>query len=204
MLDTIKKSHEKGTKWRVRSMIGKLIEQSSFTTSLIVAVDEPSNLRVHQPYRHQYQPDCTRSVRCQLRWYVGAGPRLLHHARLYELFATAWDGYQGQRQRILNRAYDDEWRNLVIVTGDTHSSWLHEIERGNVLAGSTNVSDTLAHALDASPGYKRGRIVEFGGTAVSSNGWGATWKNSANATERAAKQLVQNSGSLLYSEGFCE
>jgi alkaline phosphatase D len=92
----------------------------------------------------------------------------------------------------------------VIVTGDTHSSWLHEIERGNVLAGSTNVSDTLAHALDVSPGYKRGRIVEFGGTAVSSNGWGATWKNSANATERAAKQLVQNSGSLLYSEGFCE
>jgi len=135
---------------------------------------------------------------------LGLDRACLIHVRLYELPATAWDGYQGQRQRILNRAYDDEWRNLVIVTGDTHSSWLHEIERGNVLAGSTNVSDTLTHALDASPGYKRGRIVEFGGTAVSSNGWGATWKNSANATERAAKQLVQNSGSLLYSEGFCE
>jgi len=93
---------------------------------------------------------------------------------------------------------------VAMVVGDTHSFWLHEIERGNVLAGSTDVRDTLQHELDTSAGYKRGRIVEFGGTAVSSNGWGSVWRNSANATERAASQLVQNSGSLLYSEGFCE
>lgn len=92
----------------------------------------------------------------------------------------------------------------LYTTGDTHSSWVHEIERGSVLAGSTDVRSTLAQPLDVSPGNKRGRIVEFGGSAVSSNGWGATWRNSANATERAASQLVQNSGSLLYSEGFCE
>jgi len=129
--------------------------------------------------------------------------RYQSHADSLVASFLAWDGYQGQRQRILNRAHDDQWNNTFIVTGDTHSWWLHEVERDNVLAGSMDVRSTLGDTVDASSGYKRGRMVEFGGSAVSSNGWGATWLNSANATTRAA-QLVENSGSLVYSEGFCE
>lgn len=39
-------------------------------------------------------------------------------------------------------------------------------------------------------------------SAVSSSGWGSSWLNERNATSRAATQLVQNSGSLVWSEGF--
>lgn len=39
-------------------------------------------------------------------------------------------------------------------------------------------------------------------SAVSSGGWGASWLNEKNATAMAASKLVQNSGSLLWSEGF--
>lgn len=114
-----------------------------------------------------------------------------------------WDGYQAQRQRILQHAYDQEWNNTVMVTGDTHASWLFENNLNNVLVGTNQANSTLAYNGTAA-GYKRGQIVEFAGSAVSSNGWGASWLNEKNSTASAASKLVQNSGSLFWSEGFCE
>jgi alkaline phosphatase D len=92
---------------------------------------------------------------------------------------------------------------LPAVTGDTHASWLLENNLNTVLEGTKLANTTLgANLIDTN--YKRGQLVEFGGTAVSSSGWGNTWLNEKNATSRAATGLVQNSGSLFWSEGFCE
>ncbi|KAJ9115429.1 hypothetical protein QFC22_005186 [Naganishia vaughanmartiniae] len=113
----------------------------------------------------------------------------------------AWDGYQAQRQRILQHAHDNEWNNTFIVTGDTHASWLLENTLETVLEG-TKLANTTLRANPVDTNYKRGQLVEFGGTAVSSGGWGATWLNEKNATSRAATGLVADSGSLFWSEGF--
>lgn len=90
-----------------------------------------------------------------------------------------------------------------LVTGDTHASWLLENNLDTVLEGSKLANTTLG-TNPIGTTYKRGQLVEFGGTAVSSNGWGNIWLNEKNATSRAATGLVQNSGSLFWSEGFCE
>lgn len=89
------------------------------------------------------------------------------------------------------------------VTGDTHASWLMESNLDTVLEGSKFANTTLG-PNPINTNYKRGQLVEFGGTAVSSSGWGASWLNEKNATASAATGLVANSGSLFWSEGFCK
>lgn len=41
----------------------------------------------------------------------------------------AWDGYEGDRTRILNVIEQDSVRNLIVVTGDIHTAWAIEITR---------------------------------------------------------------------------
>ena len=41
----------------------------------------------------------------------------------------AWDGYQAQRDRVLDFVEHEQLRNLVILTGDVHSSWGFDIAR---------------------------------------------------------------------------
>jgi alkaline phosphatase D len=116
---------------------------------------------------------------------------------------TAWDGYQKERLDILNYAYDSQLNNTVIVTGDTHANWVFENNLDNVLKGSKD-TDSLKPVQAKTATYQRGQIVEFGGTAVSSNGWGNGFLNERNATEKGAAGLVRDSAGLLWSEGFCE
>jgi alkaline phosphatase D len=41
----------------------------------------------------------------------------------------AWDGYQAQRDRVLDFIEREKVRNLVILTGDAHSSWGLDVPR---------------------------------------------------------------------------
>jgi len=41
----------------------------------------------------------------------------------------AWDGYQAQRDRVLDFVEREQLRSLVILTGDAHSSWGFDIAR---------------------------------------------------------------------------
>jgi len=43
--------------------------------------------------------------------------------------ADAWDGYPAQRTRVLDFVEREQIRNLVILTGDAHSSWGFDIPR---------------------------------------------------------------------------
>ncbi|WVR08378.1 hypothetical protein IAU60_005433 [Kwoniella sp. DSM 27419] len=92
--------------------------------------------------------------------------------------------------------------NYDVFTGDTHASWLFENNLETVLQGS-NDSATLKELTPSADDYQRGTVVEFGGTAVSSSGWGASWGSYDNATV-GAQRMVENNPTLLYSEGFRE
>jgi alkaline phosphatase D len=41
----------------------------------------------------------------------------------------AWDGYEGDRNRIFDVLEKDTLRNLVVVTGDIHTAWAIELTR---------------------------------------------------------------------------
>lgn len=41
----------------------------------------------------------------------------------------AWDGYAAERKMIVNHIYEHQTKNVVFVSGDTHSSWAFEVPR---------------------------------------------------------------------------
>lgn len=53
-----------------------------------------------------------------------------------ELFGTPlnydqWDGYNYERQQLLNFVVDSAINNFVVLTGDIHTSWVHDIPLSN-------------------------------------------------------------------------
>ena len=114
----------------------------------------------------------------------------------------AWDGYQGSRQRLLQHVWDEQIDNVIAVTGDTHAAWLNEISFETTVQGSKNPNDTTPISLDGNS-YQKGTIIEYGGSSVSSNGWGASLSDIANATAHA-QQVADSTSGLLFSEGYCE
>jgi alkaline phosphatase D len=43
--------------------------------------------------------------------------------------ADAWDGYQGARERVLDLLHEQRIKDLVVLTGDVHSSWAMDVPR---------------------------------------------------------------------------
>ncbi len=43
--------------------------------------------------------------------------------------ADAWDGYQGARERVLDVLHQHRIKDVVILTGDVHSSWAMDVPR---------------------------------------------------------------------------
>lgn len=113
---------------------------------------------------------------------------------------AAWDGYQANRRRLLQHVYDEQIDNVFVVTGDTHANWLFENNLETTLQG-TNDTSSLKVVETTENSYQRGTVVEFGGTAVSSNGWGNSWGSYDNHTV-GAKAMVENNPTLLYSDAF--
>ncbi len=55
-------------------------------------------------------------------WLRQLEPATPRHAGLY-LFFDMWDGYQDERQRLLQHLHDERVGNVAIATGDIHSFW---------------------------------------------------------------------------------
>lgn len=80
-----------------------------------------------------------------------------------------WDGYAADRLKILNHIDDNDIDNVVILTGDIHTSWASEIYRNP----GTLLGDLLDKALAAefvtpavtSPGFPEG-VAELAGVAI--------------------------------------
>ena len=101
----------------------------------------------------------------------------------------SWSGYRAQRDGILAHLQDNKINNTVILSGDSHATWVSDLRRDN----QTD--------YDAASGY--GSLgVEFAGSAVSSPssfGYGPTFD--AKRYVGIAKQLVDATPSLQFSEG---
>jgi alkaline phosphatase D len=74
--------------------------------------------------------------------------------RLFEM--DAWDGYEAQRNRIVERVAEEEIDNLVVLTGNVHGNWANEI--------LTNFDD---------PDSSTSVGTEFVGTSITSGGDGS-------------------------------
>lgn len=119
----------------------------------------------------------------------------------FQINTDSWDGYQRSRLNVMQHVYDNAINNTVIYTGDTHANWLLENNLDTVLKG-TLASNTLKQRSVQQAEYVRGQLVEYGGTAVSSSGWGSSFGNEPNATAMGATGLVRDNGGLLWAEGY--
>jgi len=115
----------------------------------------------------------------------------------------AWDGYQADRRRVLDHIYDNKIDNVVFLTGDTHATWMLEVNKDNTLLGPKQDARSPAVAKKSNDREAlRGQIVEFGVGAVTSAGWGDWMGSEAEATQARGIPLVNEAGGLLYAEGW--
>ncbi|WP_111658070.1 alkaline phosphatase D family protein [Isoalcanivorax indicus] len=80
-----------------------------------------------------------------------------------------WDGYAAERLRILNHIRDHNIDNVVILTGDIHSSWANEVYRNPVpITGELFAQPLAAEFITpsvTSPGFPEG-LSELAGTLL--------------------------------------
>ena len=94
--------------------------------------------------------------RSRSRWNVIAQGVLMgqlkHDADGGRFWNDSWDGWPGQRARVLQRIHDAEVRNPVVITGDWHSTFVNDLK--------ADYEDEDAPVV----------ATEFVGTSISSNG----------------------------------
>jgi alkaline phosphatase D len=82
------------------------------------------------------------------------------------LLSDLWDGYQAARARVLDYVAAERIRDLVILSGDLHSSWAFDVARdpwtgyaGGTGAGSFAV-ECVAPAVSSAPLFAEAGVRE--------------------------------------------
>ncbi len=130
--------------------------------------DNPCGDGEQAPCDAGFDPDATMTGKAQekwllkglehsrARWNVIANGVLMgqlkHDADGGRFWNDSWDGWPGQRARILQRIADAEVRNPVVITGDWHSTFVNDLK--------ADYEDEDAPVV----------ATEFAGTSISSNG----------------------------------
>jgi alkaline phosphatase D len=65
----------------------------------------------------------------QVMFTQGRAPLDSMHSPAWILFSDFWDGYQIDRNRVLNYIANNGVQNTVFLTGDIHSSWAMEVSK---------------------------------------------------------------------------
>lgn len=60
------------------------------------------------------------------------------------VWADQWDGYPAARDRLLERFDRPEIRNAIVLSGDVHSYWVNDLQRGKSTVGMEIVTSALA------------------------------------------------------------
>ena len=130
--------------------------------------DNPCGDGEQPPCDAGFDPDATMTGHTQERWLLKGLERsrarwnviaqglmmgeLKHDAEGNRFWQDAWDGWPGQRARILERVTDANVRNPVVLTGDWHSTFVNDLK--------VDFGDEDAPVV----------ATEFVGTSISSNG----------------------------------
>ena len=130
--------------------------------------DNPCGDGEQPPCDAGFDPDATMTGHEQERWLLRGLERsrarwnviangvmmgeLKHDPEGNRFWQDAWDGWPGQRARILQHIHDAEVRNPVVITGDWHSTFVHDLK--------VDFGDEDAPVV----------ATEFVGTSISSNG----------------------------------
>ena len=61
-----------------------------------------------------------------------------------------WDGYTSERSEIFNYINDNNINNFVVLTGDVHSSWVHNLPLAGATAGSVGVEFVVTSVTSSS------------------------------------------------------
>jgi len=74
-----------------------------------------------------------------------------------------WDGYEFERKKILNFIKNNKINNVVIISGDIHSSWANDVyfDKKNYQQGDTNIIPEFVTPSITSP--SAGKITAFFG-----------------------------------------
>ncbi len=130
--------------------------------------DNPCGDGEQPPCDAGFDPDATMTGHEQERWLLDGLQRsrarwnviangvmmgqLKHDAEGNRFWQDAWDGWPGQRARILRRIQKSRVRNPVVITGDWHSTFVNDLK--------VDFDDEDAPVV----------ATEFVGTSISSNG----------------------------------
>jgi len=99
----------------------------------------------------------------------------------------AWSGYGSQRDSILKFIEDNKINNTIILSGDSHASWVYDTIREN----ATNYDPVSGSGSLA---------VEFAGSAVSSPS-SYSYKNTDAFYRNYSSNLIKATPALQYAEG---
>ncbi|KAM0755248.1 hypothetical protein T439DRAFT_322289 [Meredithblackwellia eburnea MCA 4105] len=100
----------------------------------------------------------------------------------------AWEGYRYQRDQILKYIEEEKINNTVILSGDSHATWISDLKRENGTYNATTGAGSLG--------------VEFAGSAVSSPssyGYGPRYTDAI--YRGIAANLTKASPTLQFAEG---
>ncbi|CAO1615251.1 unnamed protein product [Parajaminaea phylloscopi] len=108
----------------------------------------------------------------------------------YPVDYDAWDGYNQNRDRVLDTIRENNIDNVLFLAGDSHASWLNE------LTPLESINGTQYNPANGDGSY----AVEFAGTAVSSP---SSYGKNLTATQYQARaeQLVRINKGLHFAEG---
>lgn len=99
----------------------------------VLAVEDPRRSLLGQAQEGWLEGELRESVRARTRWQI-LGQQVMF-APQTPAGQTAgnpdsWDGYRVSRSRVLDMVERHAVANLVVVTGDVHSSWAYDLPRG--------------------------------------------------------------------------
>jgi alkaline phosphatase D len=107
-------------------------DQQAARRDALDVIDDPSRTLLGRPQEEWLFAELAASKRAGVRWQL-LGQQVMF-AQLTPPGSAAgstdtWDGYRPARTRVLDFVASTELRNLVVLTGDIHSSWAYDLPR---------------------------------------------------------------------------
>ena len=114
----------------------------------------------------QYNWLTTRLDSCTAKWKILGQQVMMAPLKVFGIAFNGdqWDGYPAERDRVYNYVLNNNISNMVVITGDIHSSWANDLPtstyNGSTGAGSAGVEFVTPSVT--SPGIS----VPLGATAI--------------------------------------